>query len=153
MNWKWSSAAAVLLLLPTLFLARQQSFKEEQIRELRTELTELKESHAACSELLLLAGEGKLGYAGENFRTDKSVVVLPCGGTEELRLTAWWEERSSVFVDCRGDSAELRFMEEDWAEDTVVSVKGIHPGLTVAQFSSDGTEDSFHVWILVEEET
>lgn len=142
------TGAAILLLL-SLFLFREHAVQRERIQELESELAELEEENAFFSELCRLAAEERLGYAGEDFRADKSVLVLSLGETAELGLTASWEGVGNVFLDCRGDAAVLSFTEESWEKDTSILIEGVQPGLTVVEFRSDAQEESFYVWILV----
>ena len=110
----------------------------------------MEERSAVLDELCALSDEVPLGYANEYFRTNKSIIVMKCGETEELKLTANWKNGGKVFVDCSSDSAELSFTEDTWDVYTTMTVRGVHPGVTVARFSTDATNKVFAVWILVE---
>ena len=135
---------AVLLLLAAVLILSALFIRQTR------EIVKLQERAAILDGLCAAAGEEPLGYANESFRSNRSVVIMNCGETEKLKLTANWKNGGKVYVDCSSDAAELSFQEENWEQYTTMEIRAVHPGVTVASFSSDATDRRFAVWILVE---
>jgi len=151
MKGKAIISLAMLLLVAALGVMTGLCTKQRSaLLEMEAENAALTRRSAILDELCFLVEDVPLGYATEAFRADKSIIIMKNGETAKLTLTTDWKGDSRVAVDCSGDAAELSFEEAEWETHTALKVKALHPGITVAHFSSDTSYKTFAVWILVE---
>ena len=151
MRTKGIFAGTVLLLLAVLSVLTLLFVQQgAALRELENQNAALAQQSTVLDELCAVAKELPIGYSNESFRVSKSVIVMKSGESCQLKLTANWKGGGRVHIDCSSDAAALSFDEENWESYTTMTVQAVHPGVTVARFSSDASDRTFAVWILVE---
>lgn len=126
-----------------------------QLRSANEQLSDMAALSAAAEEyskVLDFLSSDNAGYASDEFRASRSVLVLSAGGASgEFTLVTDYDEGVSVSLTRDGGSASLEYAEDSWGYSVNMIVTPVSKGITKATFSNDLNDESFSVLIIVTE--
>ena len=102
------------------------------------------------NELLQALNGSNTGYAADNFKIDRNIILVDKGDTTKLNLTAYWYTGGNVEISYSpAGIANISFDNSSWATTTPLTVKGIKAGITKVTFKNDQDSNIFNILILV----
>lgn len=152
--------------------------RNKQIAELRNEVSELEQTISIQSETINVQGEtitkqneyidsledkatnydqictalryGNIGSAANNFKADKSIIVLRDSERNcKFTLTAHWNRGGTVEVSYSSSAARVTFDKDSWGTSTTMTVIPKCKGATVVTFKNSVNNDQFKILIIV----
>lgn len=104
----------------------------------------------AGNKLLQALNGSNTGYAADNFKIDRNIILVNKGTTTKLNLTAYWYTGGNVKISYSpAGIADISFDNNSWGTTTSLTVKGVKAGITKATFTNDQDSNKFNIMIIV----
>lgn len=125
---------------------------EKQAKTNDAKIAALENKAAYYDDICDFLNNGNIGYAADNFNTDKSVILVKKSDTSmKVTLTAYWGDGGTVSASSSSSSADVVFDDDSWDETTTLTVEPHTEGVSIITFSNDVDSDTFNILIIVTE--